>query len=111
MGEGPKRVVCLRRCGRPHRWSGGVEGGDPWRRVDGKCLVNGSLGGSQRGGLDDGAGLAGEGDLLQPAGFAVDPPPTLPASAATPDRRRTGRWPAGAATTSPGRRRRRPPGG
>src|SRR5829696_2126057 len=77
MGEGAKRVVCLRRCGAGGPWSGRVEGGHSRWRVDGKCLVDGPLGGSERGGLDDRAGLAGQGDLLQPAGFAADPPPGL----------------------------------
>src|SRR6266511_2056477 len=63
------------------RWSGGVERGDAWRRVDGEYLVDGLVRGPQRGGLDDRAGLACEDDLLQAAGFAVDPPPTLPAGA------------------------------
>lgn len=43
--------------------------------VDGKRLVDGPLGGPERGGLDDRTGPAGQGDLLQAAGFAVDPPP------------------------------------
>src|SRR5215218_7909674 len=77
MGGGPERGVCLRRCGRAGGWSGGVERGDPWWWVDGKCLVDGPLGGPEWGGLDDRAGLAGQGDLGQTAGFAFNPPPTL----------------------------------
>ncbi len=81
MRGGPEWVVCLRRCGLVDAWSGGVERGDPRRRVDGKCLVDGPLGGSERGGLDDRAGLTGQGDLLQAAGFAVDLSPGLLAGA------------------------------
>jgi hypothetical protein len=58
-----------------------VEDGDPWWRVDGKRLVDSLLGRPQRGGLDDRARLTGQGDLLQAAGFAVDPPPGLLAGA------------------------------
>src|SRR6266511_5327665 len=81
MGEGPEGGVCLRRCGRSGGWSGGVERGDPWWWVDGKCLVDRPLGGPEWGGLDNRAGLAGQGDLGQTAGFAFNPPPCLPAVA------------------------------
>src|SRR5829696_8189803 len=55
--------------------SGGVEGGDSGWWGDPAGAKNAGLGGVQRGGVDGGAGAAGEGDGVDAAEFGGDAAP------------------------------------
>ena len=57
--------------------SGGLQRGDPWRRLDAGRREELALGVCELGGLRDRAGGAGEGDEVQAAEFERDPPPGL----------------------------------
>jgi len=52
-----------------------VQRGDAGRWCDLADPKNGRLSFGERGGLDDGAGAAGQGDGVQPAELGLDPPP------------------------------------